>query len=137
MMGHSLGGKISFFAGALDGRIKAIIANDFGIGWDFTNWDADWYFGRQIHGTDFNLANHQILAVHAPGSFLLIGGQTDRPASWQYIEEAKKVYSIYGREDALGFFYHGTGHRPTEESVSVAYRWLSEQFELPRQKWAF
>src|SRR5699024_1631668 len=39
MMGHSLGGKISFYTAALDDRIKATIVSDFGIGWGFTNWN--------------------------------------------------------------------------------------------------
>lgn len=135
--GHSLGGKMAFCAGTLDERIQAIIASDFGMGWSFTNWDADWYFGKQIHDENFTLALHQLLAIHAPGSFLLIGGMADRPASWQYINEARKVYRLYGREDAAGFFDHASGHQPTEDSVIAAYRWLAEQFGLPEQKWQF
>ena len=130
VIGHSLGGKMAFHAGALDERIKAIISSDFGIGWSFTNWDAPWYFGEQIHAPGFTLAHHQLLALHAPRSFLLIGGEADRPESWQYIQEAQRVYRLHGRADAVGFFYHGAGHQPTEESVRVAYRWLAEQFGL-------
>ena len=135
VIGHSLGGKMAFYAGALDERIKAIIASDFGIGWDFTNWDAPWYLGDQIHDEGFALAHHQLLALHAPRSFFLIGGHYDQPASWQYINEAKNVYRLYGREDAVGMLDHGTGHQPTEESIVLAYRWLAEQFDLPEQPW--
>ena len=134
-IGHSLGGKMAFYTGCLDERIKAIIASDFGIGWDFTNWDAPWYLGQQILADDFALAHHQLLALHAPRSFLVIGGEADRPESWQYIQEAQKVYRLYGKEDRAGHFYHGTGHQPTDESIVAAYQWLAEQFELDKQPW--
>lgn len=135
IMGHSLGGKMAFYTGALDERIKAIISSDFGIGFAFTNWDAPWYLDNQIHDPNFPLAHHQLLALHAPRSFLLIGGEADRPASWQYINAAKEVYKLYGKEDALGFFDHGAGHDPTPESLVKAYGWLAEQFGLPVQPW--
>ena len=89
-----------------------------------------WYWGRQIHDNDFPLAHHQLLALHAPRPFLLIGGEADRPESWQYILEAKKVYQLYGKEDAIGFLYHGAGHLPPKESLVTGYRCLAEQFEL-------
>jgi len=137
IIGHSLGGKMAFYAGALDERIGAIIASDFGIGWDFTNWDAPWYLSDQIHDPQFTLAHHQLLALHAPSSFFLIAGQADRTESWQYILEAQNVYRLYGRENAVGVFHHGTGHQPTEESITLAYKWLAEQFDLAEQPWQF
>ena len=130
-IGHSLGGKMAFYAGAFDPRIKAVVASDFGIGLSFTNWDAPWYLGARIHTDDFRLAHHQLLAFYAPRSFFLIGGQADRPASWQYLAAARPVYQLYGRSDALGFLHHGTGHQPTPDSVVTAYHWLAEQFDLP------
>lgn len=135
LMGHSLGGKMAFYTGCLDERVSAVVANDFGIGWSFTNWEAPWYLGNMIHDPGFDLAHHQLLALLAPRSFLLIAGETDRRESWQYLHEAKKVYHLYGRGDSLGFFYHGTGHSPTEESLHKAYRWLAEQLGFPEQAW--
>ncbi len=135
IMGHSLGGKIAFYTGALDERIQAIVASDFGMGFNFTNWDAPWYLGDQIHRPDFTLAHHHLLALHAPRSFFLFGGEADRPATWQYINEAKKVYALYGKPDAVGFFDHASGHRPTGESLKIAYRWLAERFGLAEQPW--
>jgi len=134
-IGHSLGGKMSFYAGCLDERIKTIIASDFGIGWDFTNWSDPWYLGPQIHSEGFDLAHHQLLALHAPRSFFLVGGEYDHRASWQYLLEAREVYDLYGRREAVGFFDHATGHSPTKESLDLAYRWLAEQFNLPEQPW--
>ncbi len=83
----------------------------------------------------FNLAHHQLLALCAPRPFFLIGGEADRPASWQYIIEAQKVYDLYGKKDAIGFLDHASGHRPTEESLVTAYQWLAEQFNLEPQSW--
>ena len=45
ILGHSLGGKMSFYTGCLDKRIKVIVASDFGIGWDQINWQDVWYWG--------------------------------------------------------------------------------------------
>ncbi|MFO8080886.1 MAG: acetylxylan esterase [Armatimonadota bacterium] len=127
-MGHSLGGKMAFYATAFDERITACIASDFGIAWDFTNWDAPWYFGEQIHGDDFTLNGHHALALIAPRSFLCIAGEADRPASWHYIRDAQRVYRLYDREHGAGCFLHMSGHQPTEESIRTAYAWLGEQF---------
>jgi predicted esterase len=135
VIGHSLGGKMAFCTAAFDDRIRAVIASDFGIGWDFTNWDADWYFGKQIYREGFNAANHQLLAMIAPRPFLLLGGQYDKPASWQYINEARKAYKLYGKETSAGFLDHASGHYPPEHAVDAAYRWLAEQFELPYREW--
>jgi hypothetical protein len=74
-----------------------------------------------------------LLALHAPRSFFLIAGHYDGPASWQYLNEARKVYELYGKAEAVGCFDHGTGHTPTDEAVTLAYRWLAEQFGLTEQ----
>ena len=46
--GHSLGGKMALYAGAMDPRIKAVLASDPGVCWDKTNWNAPWYFGDKL-----------------------------------------------------------------------------------------
>jgi hypothetical protein len=135
VMGHSLGGKMAFYAGALDQRLKAVISSDFGISWASTNWSDPWYHGSRIGGQDFSLAHHQLLALLAPRSFLLIVGDTDGPESWQYLQAAQEVYDLHARRDAVGCFYHATGHQPTDESIRVSYRWLAEQFSLEGQAW--
>ena len=135
VMGHSLGGKIALYTGVFDQRVKAIVGSDFGMGFNFSNWDAPWYLGKKILSPDFTLAHHQLLALCAPRSFFLIGGEADRPASWQYILEAQKIYRLYDSSESIGFVDHGAGHRPTEESLRIAYRWLAEQFNLIPQPW--
>ncbi|NUP99726.1 MAG: acetylxylan esterase [Armatimonadetes bacterium] len=135
-MGHSLGGKMAFYAGALDHRIAAVIGSDFGIGWDYTNWDAPWYLGERLRQPGFALAHHQLLALLAPRAFFLIVGDTDRAASWQYLQAAQQVYALYDRAEAVGLFAHGTGHAPTEESLRLAYGWLAEQFGIAPTEWS-
>jgi len=130
-VGHSLGGKMAFLTAAADDRIKATVASDFGIGWDFTNWDAPWYFGDMIHRPDFGHALHEVLALQAPHPFLLVGGKYDKPESWQYLEAARPIYDAYGRADAVGFINHATGHRPPMWATVDGYRWVNEQFALP------
>ncbi|MCB1098197.1 MAG: acetylxylan esterase [Verrucomicrobiae bacterium] len=137
LIGHSLGGKIAFYTGCLDSRVKATIASDFGIGWDFTNWQDPWYFGHKILTRDFAIAHHQLLALHAPRAFLLIAGQYDKPESWQYLNATKPVYALFGRLHAIGMLDHGSGHQPTEDSIRSAYQWLAEQFRLEQQDWDF
>jgi len=134
-IGHSLGGKMAFYNGCLDERIKAIIASDFGIGFGFTNWDAPWYLGDKVHDPGLGLAHHHLLALNAPRSFLIIAGQFDGPASWQYLNEVREIYKLFGREHALGIFDHASGHTPTEEAMRAAYTWLAEQFGLPERPW--
>jgi len=136
IMGHSLGGKMAFYAACLDDRIRAAIASDFGFGYSFSNWDAPWYLGSKLRDPAFHLQHHHLLALCAPRAFFLIAGDCDGPASWQYILAAQSVYRLYGREEAVGCFDHGTGHPPTEESLAWAYRWLGEQMDLPPVDWA-
>ncbi len=137
LIGHSLGGKMAFYTACLDARVKATIVSDFGIGWDFTNWSDPWYLGPKILADRFPLAHHQLLALHAPRAFLLIAGQYDKPESWQYLNAARPVYTLFEREHALGMLDHATGHQPTEDSMRTAYQWLAEQFALPPRAWNF
>jgi predicted esterase len=136
-IGHSLGGKMAFMAAAYDERIKAAICSDFGIGWNFTNWNAPWYYGGKISTPGFLLGNHHLLGLIAPRPFLLIGGEADRPESRQFLWEASKVYDLLGHTDRVGFIHHAAGHDPTPDSIKDAYGWLAEQFRLPAHPWHF
>jgi hypothetical protein len=64
VMGHSLGGKMAFYAGCLDPRFKAIVASDFGLAWDDSNWGDAWYFGDKLKAMRADgLSQEQLLAV--------------------------------------------------------------------------
>lgn len=128
---------MAFMTAAYDERIKAVIGSDFGMGWNFTNWNDPWYYGERISTPGLVLGNHHLLALIAPRPFLLIGGQADRAESRQYLKEGGQIHHLYGCQDAVGFIHHASGHNPPDATIEDAYLWLSEQFELPPQPWHF
>ena len=73
--GHSLGGKMAFYAGCLDSRIKVIVASDFGIGWDQTNWKDIWYWGDRLNEVKSRGMDHAgLLSLFGGKPFCLIAG---------------------------------------------------------------
>jgi hypothetical protein len=139
VMGHSLGGKMAFYAGCLDPRFKAVIASDFGIAWDSTNWGDAWYFGSKLKAMRADgLSHEQLLACAAPTSFFLIAGQYDsRSASGPILDEARKVHVLFGQEDSIEMFDHHTGHQPSWDSLKSAYLWLAQKMNMPRLDFAY
>lgn len=139
LMGHSLGGKMAFYAGCLDPRVRATVASDFGIGWDFTNWQDDWYFGKRLKSIRADgLAHQQLLACMAPRAFFLIAGQYDHAGSRPYLDEARKAHALCGAEpDAVAMFDHHSGHQPSWDSLRAAYVWLARQTGMPKPDLAF
>ena len=138
-MGHSLGGKMAFYAGCLDSRFKAVVASDFGIAWDSTNWGDAWYFGSKLKAMRADgLSHEQLLACAAPTSFFLIAGQYDsQAASGPILDEARKVHRLYGQEDSIEMFDHHTGHQPSWDSLKPAYLWLARKMNMPRPDFAY
>jgi pimeloyl-ACP methyl ester carboxylesterase len=139
VMGHSLGGKMAFYAGCLDRRFKAVVASDFGIAWDATNWGDAWYFGSRLKTMRADgLSHEQLLACAAPTEFFLIAGQYDsQAASWPYLAEARKVHLLYGKEDSVEMYDHHSGHQPSWEALKSAYLWLGRKMGMPRPDFAY
>ncbi len=139
VMGHSLGGKMAFYAGCLDSRFKAVIASDFGIAWDSTNWGDAWYFGPKLKAMRADgLSHEQLLACAAPTSFFLIAGQYDsQAASGPLLDAARKVHVLYGKDYAVEMFDHHTGHQPSWEALKSAYLWLAQKMDMPRPHFAY
>ena len=139
VMGHSLGGKMAFYAGCLDPRFKAVIASDFGIAWDSTNWGDAWYFGSKLKAMRADgLSHEQLLACAAPTSFFLIAGQYDsQAASGPILDAARKVHLLYGKEDSIEMFDHHTGHQPSWDSLKSAYLWLARKMDMPAPDFAY
>ncbi len=135
MMGHSLGGKMAFYTGALDPRVSCVIGSDFGLPWRSTNWDALWYLGSRVPKGDDGMAHHELLALLAPRPFFLIAGQTDTSEAWHYFEAARPVYRLYGAGERLNGLNHASGHRPTAASLDASYRWLGNLFRLSPRHW--
>jgi hypothetical protein len=127
MIGHSLGGKMTLYATAMDDRVRVAVSSEPGIGLSFSNYDDFWYLGEEIRKLDQGTDHHELLALIAPRPFLLIGGDSsDNDKSWYYINSAKRVYSLFGVPDQIGYVNHRKGHSPTPESIQLAMEWLSQ-----------
>ena len=139
VMGHSLGGKMAFYAGCLDPRFKAVVASDFGIAWDSTNWGDAWYFGSKLKAMRADgLSHEQLLACAAPTSFFLIAGQYDSQAtSGPILDAARKVHVLYGKDNSIEMFDHHSGHQPSWDSLKPAYLWLARKMEMPRPDFTY
>lgn len=126
IIGHSLGGKMAFYTGCLDDRVKVIAASDFGIGWDQTNWNDVWYWHDKVCEFKENGTDHsELLGIAAPKPFCLIAGQYDDESSYQMILKAP---GYTPDDERIKFINHATGHRPPEWALEEAYsfidRWL-------------
>lgn len=132
VMGHSLGGKMAFYAGSVDPRFRAIVASDFGLAWDSSNWGDAWYFGEKLKAMRAQgLSHEQLLAVTSTPFFLIAGQYDSESSAGPMIEEARKVRALEGKGDTLAMFDHRSGHQPTWPSLKAAYAWLAGQLAMP------
>ena len=138
VMGHSLGGKMAFYAGCMDPRFKAIVASDFGLTWDASNWGDAWYFGDKLKGMRAQGLSHgQLLAVGSKPFFLIAGQYDSQSSAGPLLEEARKVRALQGQGDSLVMFDHHSGHQPTWPSLKAAYGWLAGQLAMPPPDFAY
>lgn len=121
--GHSLGGKMAFYTGCLDPRVRAILASDFGIGWHQTNWQSDWYFGKALEGMIAAGYDHAELLGLSQKAFCLIAGQYDTEESYAIMRRAEGYTE---GDERLGFIHHATGHRPPEWALNAGYDFLDK-----------
>lgn len=119
--GHSLGGKMAFYTGCLDSRVRAILASDFGICWHQTNWESDWYWGKDAARLSAEGFDHAELLGIAEKPFCLIAGQYDNEESYAAMCRARG-YSQ--GDERLHFIHHATGHRPPLWALSEGYDFL-------------
>ena len=125
-IGHSLGGKEALYLAALDERIVATAASEFGIGMTYSNWDAPWYLGPEIHEARFPRRHHELLGMIAPRAFLLVAGESaDGDRSWPYLAAAREIYDLYPGPARWGFLNHRTGHAPPAEVGRKMCQWVS------------
>jgi len=125
IIGHSLGAKMSLYAAAFEPRITAVVASEPGIGLTFSNYEDYWYHDQTIRGIEKHTDHNELLGLIAPRPFMLIGGESaDNDKSWYYINSAREVYSLFNKQENIGYFNHRTGHTPTPESVRLAVEWL-------------
>ncbi|MCZ6794478.1 MAG: dienelactone hydrolase family protein [Planctomycetota bacterium] len=171
-IGFSLSAKAALYVGAFAPEIRATVAIDPHVALQGnTNYQDPWYldFRRQfadietpgypdpeLRGTVRSLVDadpsrpglernhHELLALCAPRSFLLVGCSMDREGgaahsddlqSWPYVNRAREVYALLGIPERLELAAVSTGHRATSPEIDRAWqgffeRWLKETRRL-------
>jgi sulfatase modifying factor 1 len=126
MMGHSLGGKMTMYAAALDPRIHVAVASEPGVGFAFSNYEDFWYWGERIRDVPPGTDQHELIGLLAPRPFFLIAGDSaDNDQGLEFLAAARPLYPEAAR---LGFYNHRTGHSPTAEAVAQAMDWINRWF---------
>ena len=122
--GHSLGGKMAFYTGCLDKRVKVILASDFGINWDQTNWKDVWYWGDKVEKLkNLDMDHSQLLDMADGKPFMLIAGHFDNMDSYETMQKAQSYAQV---PENLIILNHATGHRPTPEALLAGYEFLEK-----------
>lgn len=125
IMGHSLGGKVAFYTGCLDERIKVVVASDFGILYEQSNWQDDWYWGKKLQKIKQLNLSHKDLLEYANKPFCLFVGSYDNDDSIKLLRSIKEYKN---NADKLLIIDHKTGHNPPPSARKMAYdfikRWL-------------
>jgi len=122
--GHSLGGKMAFYTGCLDDRIKVIVASDFGLRWEDSNWEKVWYWGNKLTGfKGRGYENSMLIRVSDEKPLCIIAGQYDNEKSLKVI----RSYRYYEAEpDKFLFINHASGHRPPQWTLDKAFDWMEK-----------
>ena len=120
--GHSLGGKMAFYAGCFEPRIKAMLTSDFGFCYEQSNWEEIWYWGQELEELkEKNMQHWQLLEYSGNKPFALLAGMYDNDASLEMILQAE----AYRKEpQRLLFINHATGHRPPRDVLEKGYEFL-------------
>ncbi len=120
--GHSLGGKMAFYTGCIDRRVKAIMCSDFGFLWEQSNWEKVWYWGSKLDELKAAGMDHTGLLSLAGGKpFFLIAGKYDDDSSYEAMKRARG----YGRHpERLVILNHASGHRPPQSALEAGYDFL-------------
>ena len=133
IIGHSLGGKMAFYAGCLDSRIKVIVASDFGIGWDQTNWKSIWYWGDRLQEVKSKGMDHAgLLSLSGGKPFCLIAGQADNEESGVIMRRAKGYENT---PEKLKLINHATGLRPPRWATEEGYRFIDRYLKNQGDKY--
>ena len=120
--GHSLGGKMAFYTGCLDERIKAMVVSDFGFGWEQSNWDDPWYWNGRVDTLQkLGLHHTNLLSLAAPKPFCLLAGEYDDASSGEMMGRAAGYEEC---PQGLKLVHHGKGHRPPADALEEGYAFL-------------
>ena len=129
IIGHSLGGKMAFYAGCADPRVKVIVTSDWGIDWDRTNWSDPWYWGAaRVDAMKAAGRTHADLLACAGGKpFMLIAGKYDTAASARAILDKVPAYRAHPERCVV--LDHASGHRPPPDALEAGYRFLDKHLK--------
>ena len=132
IIGHSLGGKMAFYAGCLDPRVQVIVTSDWGIDWDGTNWQDPWYWGAARVDTMKTAGRtHADLLAYADGKpFMLIAGKYDNATSARAVLDRVPAYRAHS--DRCVVLDHASGHRPPPDALEAGYRFLEKHLKNNR-----
>lgn len=120
--GHSLGGKMAFYTGCFDSRIKVILTSDFGFRWEQSNWEQVWYWGEELETMkELGMEHWQLLEYAGNKPFALIAGKYDDDTSLEMIYKAEDYKNS---PEKLCFVNHATGHRPPMDALQKGYKFL-------------
>ena len=121
IFGHSLGGKLALFAGALDPRIAAVVTHEPGLGFAHSNWSDPWYFGERVP-TDRDL--DQVLSLISPRPVLYSGGGASDGAHNEHLAQAAS-----GRDSRIETLHHTNGHPLPENILAQMIAWLRQHLD--------
>lgn len=128
--GHSLGGKMAFYTGCIDARIKVILTSDFGILWNQTNWSDAWYWGKErVAAFEAEGIDHaSLLKASNCKPFALLAGNYDNENSLPLLQKAG-----YNDDSCrLCFINHATGHRPPSWALNKGYDFLEQNLIIDK-----
>ena len=126
--GHSLGGKMAFYTGCLDPRIKVMLVSDFGFLWEQTNWEKCWYWGDKLNILkEKGIDNTVVLSMSGGKPIFLIAGEADNEDCYEAMIKARGYEK---HKERIGFFNHATGHRPTAEALERGLDFLEDQLKF-------
>ena len=124
--GHSLGGKIAFYTGCLDPRIKVILASDFGLLWRQSNWEKLWYWGPLLDSLETSgIDNTDMWRYSGFKPFGLIAGDADDDSSYFALLDSLRKSGHENFTD-LFFLNHSSGHRPPAYALEEGYDFLDK-----------
>jgi dienelactone hydrolase len=156
-MGFSLSAKAAVYVAAFAPEFRAVVSVDPHIAINGgTNWYAPWYLDWLRPFPDiptpertvlsllnpdpkrpgFEHDHHELLALTAPRSFLLIGGNQSEDAgghsddlqSWGYFNRAREVYRLLGVPDRIQFASTADGHKANGPNIDAAWQGFLERW---------
>ncbi len=129
--GHSLGGKMAFYTGCMDERVKVIMASDFGFNWNQSNWHEKWYWGDKIEYLKKSGMDHsQLLDIGQGKPFMLLAGAFDNMASF---EAMQKSAAYKNNPEDLVFLNHATGHQPPLDVLDKGFDFLEKYLKSTKK----